>query len=330
MGRCARCKFMYYCNGQCQIKDWKSAHKLHECQYYQSDISQFNSHLVNLDTPRLLLRLYCKLSSDPSLVYEKYKLYNGSERCFNDLMDHREDILIDQERMKIFDVICCVFKRLNVLFERDWLFKLYCKLFINGFAILNEIITEIGYGMYIPASIFDHSCTPNAISVFDGIKLEIRAMASIDTSLEPILITYLDITLPKDKRRSKLKRKYYFDCNCPACTQGLDIAENYHQLNIVFNESIQKKDWTRAQSVGLNIFSIYKDYLKTYHPETTIHLLQMMQIRRNLGSSVFNLNNSLTREMLSALNRHILVTHGKQHFVYKYEFLSLLKDLKPS
>lgn len=47
---------------------------------------------------------------------------------------------------------------------------------INSFNILNQEMQSLGTGMYLGASVIDHSCTPNAVAVFEGTVLYIRAL----------------------------------------------------------------------------------------------------------------------------------------------------------
>lgn len=50
---------------------------------------------------------------------------------------------------------------------------------VNGFNILDSEMNSIGTGIYLGASVIDHSCTPNAVAVFQGTTLSIRAVEDI-------------------------------------------------------------------------------------------------------------------------------------------------------
>lgn len=45
---------------------------------------------------------------------------------------------------------------------------------INSFNICNEELNSLGTGIYLAASILDHSCEPNAVAIFDGTTLNLR------------------------------------------------------------------------------------------------------------------------------------------------------------
>ena len=72
--------------------------------------------------------------------------------------------------------------------------------------------------MYRACSIFDHSCSPSATTVFTGKKLQIKSMVSSPRmELSNFFISYLDESMTREARRAKLKRTWYFDCGCDAC-----------------------------------------------------------------------------------------------------------------
>lgn len=50
---------------------------------------------------------------------------------------------------------------------------------INSFNILDNDMNSIGTGIYLTASILDHSCEPNAVAVFEGTTIHIRTIKSI-------------------------------------------------------------------------------------------------------------------------------------------------------
>jgi SET and MYND domain-containing protein len=47
---------------------------------------------------------------------------------------------------------------------------------VNGFNILDPEMLSIGTGIYLGCSVIDHSCDPNAVAVFEGITIHIRAL----------------------------------------------------------------------------------------------------------------------------------------------------------
>ena len=327
--RCSRCKVKFYCSKACQAEDWSAGHKLGECLLYIADIDKFNGRLINLDTPRLLLRLSLILTKKPEQAFKSYatNLNDGSPRTFNSLMDHKENLEKDENRVTIYEEMCYLYGTLNVFFDPDQILSSFGKLLINGFTILDNTFTEIGYGIFIGASQFDHSCKPNCVPVFDGTTLRIRAMTDINTEVEPILITYLDITQPTEKRREILSNKYYFDCECPRCKEGPNIEPWFEEKLTNFIRLTSERKWKDADELGRELLPVFESYFQYHHPELTVHLMQLLQIRRNMGAKVYNLSDKITKDIKEKLYKSIMITHGSDHSLYKNEYFDLMKDL---
>lgn len=59
---------------------------------------------------------------------------------------------------------------------------------INAFNILDNNLNTIGTGIYLAASVINHSCVPNATATFDGTTLRIGAITDIEHT-DPELVT---------------------------------------------------------------------------------------------------------------------------------------------
>lgn len=51
---------------------------------------------------------------------------------------------------------------------------------INSFNIIDSEMKTLGTGIYLAASIIDHSCEPTAVAIFNGITLYIRSLCDMD------------------------------------------------------------------------------------------------------------------------------------------------------
>jgi hypothetical protein len=71
-------------------------------------------------------------------------------------------------------------------------------------------------GIYPLGSFFNHSCDFNSEAIREGRVLVFRAVKDIAEG-EEISISYIDATLPFQKRYSQLQQEYYFECGCPRC-----------------------------------------------------------------------------------------------------------------
>lgn len=106
----------------------------------------------------------------------------------------------------------------------------------NSFVVSDESLTAIGSALYLTASVFDHSCRPNAVATFDGCKIMITAQENIpDFEWNKIRLNYIDLLDSKIQRRDYLKKQYYFDCECRRCG---DLEETQLEDGIVCGENI--------------------------------------------------------------------------------------------
>jgi hypothetical protein len=77
--------------------------------------------------------------------------------------------------------------------------------------------------MSYAASIFNHSCVPNAGVIIDKSTLTFRTLAAISAGAE-VCISYLNLTHTEALRRQELQSSYFFLCACPLCG-GSDAAK---------------------------------------------------------------------------------------------------------
>ena len=108
--------------------------------------------------------------------------------------------------------------------EREEYISIYGRLLVNSFALRADNNGEeenIGTALYRANSIFDHSCWPNATTVFSGNsqkesihlnkfipgkRLYIKSLVSSpNMKLSDFFISYLDQSMPRAARRAKLK-----------------------------------------------------------------------------------------------------------------------------
>lgn len=96
--------------------------------------------------------------------------------------------------------------------------RVFFQMAVNCFNILNGDMNSIGTGMYLAASILDHSCQPNAVATFEGRTLKIRTITDLPhLNWDSIYISYIDLMDDTETRRRSLKKNYYFFCGCGKC-----------------------------------------------------------------------------------------------------------------
>ncbi|XP_063234789.1 histone-lysine N-methyltransferase SMYD3 isoform X2 [Bacillus rossius redtenbacheri] len=215
--KCSGCQYVHYCGRQCQKRAWAD-HRT-EC----ANLKKVAPRIVP-DAARTLARIFFKLKRGGDM---ERKFYSKTQfRTFRDLMSHYSDIKQDEKKMEHFASLFAVLTEFlgeeNVPNSAE-LLGIYGRMCVNSFNISDAEMLSIGTGIYLGASVVDHSCDPNAVAVFNGTTINIRAVKEIPTlDWSKIFISYIDVmNFPKD-RQKELQETYYFLCGCSRCK---DIEE---------------------------------------------------------------------------------------------------------
>ncbi|XP_012275467.1 histone-lysine N-methyltransferase SMYD3 isoform X2 [Orussus abietinus] len=210
--KCSGCQFVYYCGRDCQRESW-SIHKS-EC----ANLKKISPKIIP-DAARLLARIIIKLNKGEG--DERGYFSERDYRKFKDLMSHYTDLKQDTKRMEHFVSLCGVLSEFfgeTSLPNIAELMGIYGRMCINSFNILDPEMNSIGVGIYLAPSILDHSCAPNAVAVFEGTTIFIRALEDIpQLDWSQVKISYIDVANSTKDRRAELQSSYYFWCNCPKC-----------------------------------------------------------------------------------------------------------------
>ena len=165
---CSKCKIINFCQNSCLENAWKSYHK-YECKCLRKIHGSKND--IPQDIVRLLARIIFKLQKDNGCKDFEI-LPNGQKRYFHDLMSHKEDIMKCEGRLMGFHQIYSDLKNYFIpkenLPSKAEVLEIFGKLMINSFFILSEKDKFIGKGLFLGASILDHSCDPNAVWICKG------------------------------------------------------------------------------------------------------------------------------------------------------------------
>ncbi|KAK6505571.1 hypothetical protein TWF481_007464 [Arthrobotrys musiformis] len=113
----------------------------------------------------------------------------------------------------------------QVSFEPEFLRDMYCKLLINSATVVTQTFDPIGLCLAYQGAMFNHSCDPNAIMMFDGRQLSIRSLKEIPKDAE-ITISYIDNLSTRKERKEDLKSRYFFDCACSLCSSDVQPLES--------------------------------------------------------------------------------------------------------
>jgi hypothetical protein len=109
-------------------------------------------------------------------------------------------------------------------YERDTILYLKCVLSSNGFGwsdstkcSLSQRQQDHGYGLWMQAAMFNHSCVPNATYGFLGDVLFVRLARDVVTGDE-ITVSYVSAHDSIEERDGKLQRRG-FRCECELCVR---------------------------------------------------------------------------------------------------------------
>ena len=224
---CTRCKTVRYCTKRCQKASWV-VHK-YECKLF-TDLSP----KILPNNVRAIVRLLKQ--------YDAGQITNEEWEQLRNLEHHIEDVKkLGGERWETLLLIAKGAKEYSgTNLDEGLVLQICAQLLVNTFTWVTDTFDPLGLALHPIAALMNHSCQYNSILRFDSIGDEtprntcmtVIAMSDIDAGQE-ILISYVDTTMPYDRRQSQLQEKYFFHCRCPRCKMGTDFKyDNFLANNI--------------------------------------------------------------------------------------------------
>lgn len=222
---CTGCRTVRFCNKACQRTAWKSHHK-HECPIYAKLQPRILPPTVRGVMRLLLQRQHDQLrDEDWSQLFE---LESHQEQLSQAGGEKWENIFLMTKALKTYS---------NSPESIDTIVRICCTMMVNSFALTTPTMDPIGVVMHPLPALINHSCKPNVFVRFDMStetrvspppkihhgSISIHALKPIKAG-EELRITYIDATTDVSRRRSELKERYFFDCDCPACRDQTDKA----------------------------------------------------------------------------------------------------------
>lgn len=317
---CSGCRYFQYCSQGCQKKDWKSFHK-QECRVFKK-AKETSSPFLSMGSELLMLRVYLTFKAHPELLDLKYRLPDGLQLCFNDLMSNLEAIKQDEERMTKVTGLQTLLREIIPDFDEESFFLVYGRVCTNSYGLEEEFDTDkIGHVLLIDAAAINHSCRPNAFIMSCGLNIELRALESISAG-EEITVSYIGLVKSREHRRQELKSNWYFDCFCRrCCIEDDDVVD---QIEMKEREICQRvcDSTTDEMSKFHDLFFLILDFIRLHilvlhdhHPLITRLLFRASKARLNANPK-FSDKESLN-SVFKRFETEILVTHGKHHPMYK-------------
>ncbi|ESQ50674.1 hypothetical protein EUTSA_v10022664mg [Eutrema salsugineum] len=209
--KCSGCQVVWYCGSSCQKSEWK-LHR-HEC----IALSRLEKEKRMLVTPtiRLMLKLYIKrnLQNDkvmPITTTDNYSLVEAMVSHMSEL-DEKQLMLYAQMANLVNLVLQLPSIDLKEIAEN------FSKFSCNAHSICDSELRPQGIGLFPLVSIINHSCSPNAILVFEEQMAVVRAMENISKDSE-VTISYIETAGSTLTRQKSLKEQYLFHCECAGCS----------------------------------------------------------------------------------------------------------------
>lgn len=285
-----------------------------------------------MQSAQFLLRVYLTLSTKPALCDREFVMPDGSVRSFKNLMTHMNELLADEMRMRCFHSTVKLLKGFIADIDVELILIFYAKICINSFSILNLSLNAIGSGLYIEGSAFNHSCRPNATTVWNGLHMEIRAIRNIPSGDE-ITTNYVDIKKSRTDRQLELQDHYYFTCACERCQQPQerDLWPEISSLNERMDELIcmktedEEAKFREVYLLAIRTLPLYQEIYGDFHPDLTIQMMRCVKARANMKQVpeeylVAGSEHSIVF-LIQKLRRCLQVTHSEDHPIFR-EFRS--------
>ncbi|KAH7639915.1 hypothetical protein DERF_015997 [Dermatophagoides farinae] len=362
---CPGCHKVYYCSNDCQMKAWYRLHRI-ECSILaKREPMQFENQGIDY-MQRLTLRLYLLMTSkddnngDKTGLQRSFTLpHNGQQRIIDEMETHSEQ-LKDSDQ---FRGIINYFKFYQIDdYDAELLLQCYGLLHVNSFGIDcydtdNLTIDHRGCGLYIEASVFDHSCMPNACAAGDGLALEIRALRPIRPG-DLIYLDYVQDILPKDQRIKHLEERYFFTCKCiGGCADNIDSDDDHHNnafdSNVDFkryrvldnlieslnpnnnnnnnndgddddgenSDDLDEDTWRQLYQLWTQRLTIQEEYYRkcVYHPCLSLFYQSFLRflILNHHRFWMDGIEAEMNRVMAKT-REHLAITHGNHHEFYRW------------
>jgi hypothetical protein len=239
MRRCSRCKSARYCSETCQHADWKV--HAHEC----GCLGEANSRGVTVPAiVRLALRTVVALTLEgPELV-----LRDAGGALLDVLFSlaHHVRECSDAQRAELgrwvsglhaltvsHRLVPALVAQVGATGERPEAesfasvlgvqrsLDLFSLIDCNAFTLYDPASEPCGVGLFLDASLANHSCAPSAAVSFTLERgampsLTLRSLSSLKAG-DAVSISYLDEGAASPSRRRQLQRQYCFECACERC-----------------------------------------------------------------------------------------------------------------
>lgn len=250
--RCSQCKKAYFCDMACFKNAWLSYHQyvckdsnISTNRHAEDDMDLEMLERVALNVARYRKRTHTN-TIDPvdgsdetvEVTMEAFFSLMGHDQLQERHVKERHTLLATKVSQKPF-ISQQTDLTVNELVHYLNIFK------SNNFSIDDTDMFAIGEGTYPIAALFNHSCRPNAVIMFEGALASIHAIEDIEPDTE-ITISYVDAAHSRSVRQRTLREKYFFDCPCERCQPSIN-RPYLSKIDTLLGE--EESDWDRAQDI---------------------------------------------------------------------------------
>ncbi|KAM7406302.1 hypothetical protein PAMP_000688 [Pampus punctatissimus] len=245
--RCSQCKMAHYCSITCQKRAW-SGHK-RECKCLRSLLPR-----IPTDSVRLAARLMFALLSSSKSNCEELYTFEEHESHLSSMSEQKKQGLSQLASMlELYlqqEVPDLAQETMSLPPSCQEPLNLIAKVTCNCFTISDGELQEIGVGLYPSLSLLNHDCRPNCVMVFEGTKLQLRAVRDINPE-EELTISYVETLSLTEDRQRQLEDQYHFTCHCQRCdspdTDRLMLSGEEATCRLL-KEALLKLEGLRADS----------------------------------------------------------------------------------
>jgi len=214
---CPNCNMVCYCSNNCRVAG-TAEHRL-ECLIL---MRSGTNRLSLSDHIRLIIRIWLRIRSEG--VHRVERAGNLS-KCWDYLADHSRELEADAENKEIlqneYNEMGNILSKVDMPSYEVFL-NIYSKILVNSFSLRSDRTStpeHFGTGIYLVASLLNHSCSPNCTVVFQGRQLSIVATKDIPAEYIPgvSFITYVNSLDDTKTRQQQLTTTWHFTCDCSLC-----------------------------------------------------------------------------------------------------------------
>ncbi|KAI1317408.1 hypothetical protein EDD11_008472 [Mortierella claussenii] len=257
--RCSVCKKRYYCDRECFAIAWKSWHRWICADKDMEDLDYEMLKMVAMTIERLRNGSYTQSEDTETLApaYSVVKAEAASvEGSRSDLgLDVGSKVKDKEESLELTEYVFSTlvghesvsdpgllnkYKEIAIRIQQQLLASKFvfkselsggkppsvaelmqylCRFHCNNFSIHDSQLFTMAEGTFPMGALFNHSCRPNAIVMYEGKVQLVRALEDIEAGQE-VCTSYVDNGVQRLERRQLLREKYFFECRCPRCGEN--------------------------------------------------------------------------------------------------------------